>query len=218
MIQSQKEMRRLPEKWEPLLNNLGHTLRKMKQYEESLHFHRQAMVLSPQNSSTYAAIGFVYSLMSQWNEAVECFHKALSLKREDPFSTQMLNLAITQLINSMTPLSGAIAFSFSIPCVPLLSCGTVIADPPPPYESIRGGKDTGRDACKGNKTLASTAVSSSSTATVTASTTVAVAAADVEMDTSGESQRLQHAFTSSPSRLCFHMRHWRSNSLKPWIS
>lgn len=31
------------EKWEPLLNNLGHTYRKLKKYEESLQYHHQVM-------------------------------------------------------------------------------------------------------------------------------------------------------------------------------
>lgn len=106
MIQHKKEITRLPEKWEPLLNNLGHTLRKMRKYEESLDYHRQAMILSPQNCSTYAAIGFVYSLMFKWSEAVEYFHKALGLKREDSFASNMISQAIDHLISGMTPLSG----------------------------------------------------------------------------------------------------------------
>jgi anaphase-promoting complex subunit 6 len=111
----------MPEKWEPLLNNLGHTMRKMKRYEQALEFHRQAMVLSPQNSTTYVAIGFVYSLMFKWHEAIENFHKALGLKREDTFTNSMINLAMDHLINCITPLS----------------------DPPPPYGTIdqqRGNK------------------------------------------------------------------------------
>ena len=31
----------LPNKWEALLNNLGHTCRKMKKYEEALDYHQQ---------------------------------------------------------------------------------------------------------------------------------------------------------------------------------
>lgn len=31
----------LPSKWEALLNNLGHTCRKMKKYEEALEYHEQ---------------------------------------------------------------------------------------------------------------------------------------------------------------------------------
>lgn len=104
IIKYKKEVTRLPEKWEPLLNNMGHVLRKLKKYEEALDFHKQAMILSPQNASSYSAIGFVYALMMNWNLAVEYFHKALGLKREDQFSSQMLSQSIEHLINSMTPL------------------------------------------------------------------------------------------------------------------
>ena len=31
----------IPNKWEALLNNLGHTCRKMKKYEEALEYHQQ---------------------------------------------------------------------------------------------------------------------------------------------------------------------------------
>lgn len=31
----------LPKRWEPLLNNLGHTCRKLKKYKEALEFHHQ---------------------------------------------------------------------------------------------------------------------------------------------------------------------------------
>ena len=81
-------------------------MRKMRKYEESLDCHRQAMILSPQNSTTYVAIGFVYSLMFKWHEAVENFHKALGLKREDTFTANMMNQALDHLISGITPLSG----------------------------------------------------------------------------------------------------------------
>ncbi|RWS30705.1 cell division cycle protein 16-like isoform X1 [Leptotrombidium deliense] len=104
LIKRKKDITSLPEKWEPLLNNMGHVLRKLRKYEEALQFHREALVLSPQNPSSYSAIGYVYSLMCQWNTAVEYFHKALGLKREDPFSTAMLGHAIDHLINEITPI------------------------------------------------------------------------------------------------------------------
>lgn len=31
----------LPQRWQPLLNNLGHTCRKLKKYEEALEHHKQ---------------------------------------------------------------------------------------------------------------------------------------------------------------------------------
>lgn len=51
-----------PEKWEPLLNNLGHTCRKLGRFEEALNFHRQALVLKPETASTYSAIGYIQTL------------------------------------------------------------------------------------------------------------------------------------------------------------
>ena len=44
-------------KWESLLNNLGHTARKLGKLEDALKYHQQALVLKPKSSSTYSAIG-----------------------------------------------------------------------------------------------------------------------------------------------------------------
>ncbi|XP_037087868.1 cell division cycle protein 16 homolog [Pollicipes pollicipes] len=78
------------DRWEPLFNNLGHTYRKLGRYSDALEAHEQALVLEPHSASTYAAIGFTHALMDQPAKAVDAFHKALSLKRDDAFSTQML--------------------------------------------------------------------------------------------------------------------------------
>ena len=34
----------IPNKWESLLNNLGHTCRKLKKYEEALDYHQQVLL------------------------------------------------------------------------------------------------------------------------------------------------------------------------------
>ncbi|XP_030754617.1 cell division cycle protein 16 homolog isoform X2 [Sitophilus oryzae] len=86
----------IPPTWAPLLNNLGHTCRKLKKYEEALDFHSQALLLQPQSASTFSAIAYVHVLMENYDEAVDWFHKALGLKRDDTFSTTMLNYVIEQ--------------------------------------------------------------------------------------------------------------------------
>lgn len=91
----------MAEKWEPLLNNLGHVCRKLKKYKEALNYHRQSLVLCPQNPSTLSAMGYAYALNGDYAEAVDCFHKALGLRRDDTFSTTMLNSTIEQLIHEM---------------------------------------------------------------------------------------------------------------------
>uniref|UniRef100_A0A1A8RYP5 Cell division cycle 16 homolog n=1 Tax=Nothobranchius rachovii TaxID=451742 RepID=A0A1A8RYP5_9TELE len=82
------------DKWEPLLNNLGHVCRKLKKYEQALEYHRQALVLIPQHASTYSAIGYVHSLMGDIESAIDYFHTALGLKRDDTFSVTMLGHCI----------------------------------------------------------------------------------------------------------------------------
>jgi anaphase-promoting complex subunit 6 len=93
----------LTDKWEALLNNLGHTYRKQERYEEALAFFKQALVLSPLNPSTYSSIGFVMSLTNDLSGAVEYFHKALGLRPEDTFSTTMLNEVIERLMCEIEP-------------------------------------------------------------------------------------------------------------------
>ncbi|KZC08990.1 Cell division cycle protein 16 like protein [Dufourea novaeangliae] len=96
----------LPSKWEALLNNLGHTCRKMKKYEEALEYHQQALVLNPLNPSTYSAVGFIHALMGNTQEAVDAFHRALGLRRDDTFTTTMLTYVMEQLIEESPPYPG----------------------------------------------------------------------------------------------------------------
>ncbi|XP_062587191.1 cell division cycle protein 16 homolog [Saccostrea cucullata] len=95
------------EKWEPLLNNLGHTYRKLRNYEKSLEYHKRAGILSPQNPSTYSAIGYTYVLKGDNLMAVDYFHKALGIRRDDQFSTTMLSSVIETLMSEMDPCEGA---------------------------------------------------------------------------------------------------------------
>ena len=100
----------LSSNWESLLNNLGHTARKLGKLEESLAYHQQALVLKPMASSTYAAIGFVQTLMQRFFDAVESFHKALSLRRDDAFSTTMLNNVMEHLVDDITPFESKLCY------------------------------------------------------------------------------------------------------------
>lgn len=93
-------------KWEPLLNNLGHCARKLGKFDDALNFHQLALVLQPMSASTFSAIGFVHSLKGDLLEAEEAFHKALGIRRDDSFSTSMLNNVIEQMISDEPTFSG----------------------------------------------------------------------------------------------------------------
>ena len=70
-----------------------------RKYSDALTYHRQALTLSPQNASTYVALAYVYQLTGRYMQAVEHYHKALGLRRDDTFSTTMLNYSVERLID-----------------------------------------------------------------------------------------------------------------------
>lgn len=45
-----------------------------RKYDQALEYHRQALVLIPQHASTYSAIGYVHSLMGDFESAIDYFH------------------------------------------------------------------------------------------------------------------------------------------------
>ncbi len=85
-------------KWEALYNNLGHCCRKLKKYPEAYRHHQKALLLCPANASTHSAIGLVHAVAGKTEAAIESFHKALSLRRDDAFSTTMLRYCIEKLV------------------------------------------------------------------------------------------------------------------------
>ncbi|KAJ8669052.1 hypothetical protein QAD02_000311 [Eretmocerus hayati] len=97
----------LPSKWEALLNNLGHTCRKMKKFDEALEFHQQALILNPLNPATYSAIAFNHAMMGHTQKSVDACHRALSLRRDDGFTTTLLGFVLEQLVNEIPPFPGA---------------------------------------------------------------------------------------------------------------
>ncbi|XP_060600102.1 cell division cycle protein 16 homolog [Ruditapes philippinarum] len=102
-IQVCEKQTSVPEKWEPLLNNLGHTCRKLRKLDEALEYHQQARILDPQSPSTYSAIGIVLALKGEAIEAVDYFHKALAIRRDDAFSTTMLSNLVESLMLQLSP-------------------------------------------------------------------------------------------------------------------
>jgi hypothetical protein len=67
-------------------------------------------VLSPSNPSTYSAMGFIHAIVGNTDEAVDAFHKALGLRRDDTFSTTMLSYVIEQLAEDTPPFQGSSLF------------------------------------------------------------------------------------------------------------
>lgn len=85
------------ERWQPLLNNLGHACRKNKKYLEAIAFHEQALTIVPGCGATYSALGLCLALIGEIERAMDAFHSSLSKKPDDTFATTMLSYLVDQL-------------------------------------------------------------------------------------------------------------------------
>lgn len=84
---------RFKQKWEPLLNNIGHTLRQLGRYDEAIEYHNKALVIQA-NPSSYSALGFLFYLKEEWDQALEHLNSALSVRYNDSISTSLLEKTI----------------------------------------------------------------------------------------------------------------------------
>lgn len=82
--------------WEPALVNLGHSLRKLRRWDEALQVFQQALGVSPFQSGTLAAIGFTYHMIGNVGLAIEYYHKSLGLRGDDHFVSTMLSIAVLE--------------------------------------------------------------------------------------------------------------------------
>lgn len=69
--------------WEPIYNNLGHTLRLLGKYDNAINVHRKSLLFSKRKVESWSAIGLCHASMGQLNQAMDAFNKALSLKPDD---------------------------------------------------------------------------------------------------------------------------------------
>ncbi|XP_010060710.2 anaphase-promoting complex subunit 6 [Eucalyptus grandis] len=84
----------LSEMWEPTVVNLAHSYRKLKMYNEAILNYEKALALSTRSVCTYAGIAYTYHLQDNFTAAITYYHKALRLKPDDQFCTEMLSLAL----------------------------------------------------------------------------------------------------------------------------
>jgi hypothetical protein len=59
-------------------------------------------------------MGFIHAIVGNTDEAVDAFHKALGIRRDDTFSTTMLSYVIEQLAEDTPPFEGSILFCFLV--------------------------------------------------------------------------------------------------------
>lgn len=77
ILADKKLLMEYPQKWEPLLNNLGHVHRKLGEYDDAINYFKIAIRMIPENSSTLDALGLVYGLKGELQMASDYFQKVI---------------------------------------------------------------------------------------------------------------------------------------------
>lgn len=81
---------RFKQKWEPLLNNIGFTYRKLGFYDEAIRYHNKALTLLQANASTYCSLGYLYYLKGDYDQALEYVNSALGIRYNDSVAAALL--------------------------------------------------------------------------------------------------------------------------------
>ncbi|PAA48523.1 hypothetical protein BOX15_Mlig003590g3, partial [Macrostomum lignano] len=89
--------------WEPVFNNLGHTCRKLKRYDEAIQHHQRAWSLYPGNAATLTALGYAFALNGDFDRAVDHLTRSLSLNSDDKFSSQLLSKLVEVMAETHLP-------------------------------------------------------------------------------------------------------------------
>ncbi|CAH8517429.1 unnamed protein product [Heterobilharzia americana] len=82
--------------WEPLVNNLAHSYRKMGLYNQAIAMHELALRLVPESPTTLACLAMVHAINGNLEVAVDYLHRSVGVQPSSCGSTSS-NVACTML-------------------------------------------------------------------------------------------------------------------------
>jgi anaphase-promoting complex subunit 6 len=83
-------------KEEAFYNNLGHAYLKLEMYDNALEAFQEAQRVHPKGVLTLVGVAFTLQLLSRLDDAIEYYHRALAINRDDAFAQEMLNCAVEE--------------------------------------------------------------------------------------------------------------------------
>ncbi|CAJ0758214.1 2840_t:CDS:10 [Entrophospora sp. SA101] len=87
--------------WETTWMNMGHVYRKLGELDVAESYFRKVTYLSPPNPSALTAIGYIYHVKEQYDDAINYYHEALGLRPCDPIIQDLLSSCLEEMVNSM---------------------------------------------------------------------------------------------------------------------
>ena len=85
--------------WEPIYNNLGHTYRKMGNFDMAIEAHYMALRSKPSEASTHTALAFAFLLKEDFERSSENCYLALQFNRKDTMAMKILDKATEEIAN-----------------------------------------------------------------------------------------------------------------------
>ncbi|GAA5840967.1 hypothetical protein JCM9279_001275 [Rhodotorula babjevae] len=93
-----------PAAWSATHLNLGHSYRKLKQWDKAHAAFRKVIELDPRSAGAYAALGIVEHQRGNMQESIARYHEALSLAPGDPVTCDLLKLALDDVSTQISAL------------------------------------------------------------------------------------------------------------------
>eukprot|EP00929_Paragymnodinium_shiwhaense_P113542 TRINITY_DN81828_c0_g1_i1.p1 TRINITY_DN81828_c0_g1~~TRINITY_DN81828_c0_g1_i1.p1 ORF type:complete len:583 (+),score=114.60 TRINITY_DN81828_c0_g1_i1:129-1877(+) len=81
---------------ETICSNLGHAYLRCNAYDKALDAFKTAGRLNPRSASVLTGIAFILQLQGLLEDAIEYYHRALSIQHDDMFASDMLNYAVQE--------------------------------------------------------------------------------------------------------------------------
>ncbi|CAH8548731.1 anaphase promoting complex subunit cdc16 [Schistosoma haematobium] len=91
--------------WEPLVNNLAHSYRKMGLYSQAIAMHELALRLVPESPTTLACLAMLHAINGNFEVAVDYLHRSVGVQPSSCGSTSS-NVASTMLNVCIEALTG----------------------------------------------------------------------------------------------------------------
>ena len=80
-----------------IMSNYATCLRRMGRYREALAWYERCLALNPGCADTHAHIGFTLHVSGCFDEAIDSYHRALTLQPNNVFCADMLTRALSDL-------------------------------------------------------------------------------------------------------------------------
>ena len=88
----------ISETGEASLFNLGHCYRKLQRLDDAIEMYKRALRCSPNKASTYTALAFTYHLMSDYDSAINYYHKVRFEKKESHIKPNSILAPSSQIL------------------------------------------------------------------------------------------------------------------------